>query len=186
MKLIVGLGNPGVEYEKTRHNAGFMAMDEIAKILHITYDQKKFKGVYTKARIKGEKVYLLKPQTYMNLSGECVQKMMDYFDIDPQDILVMYDDLDLATGQLRLRKKGSSGGQKGMKNIMQHIGSQELKRIRIGIDKDARIPTIDYVLGKVSKEDKAAFETGITNAAKAAIAFVHEDFEKVMQDYNGK
>ncbi|MDF9825735.1 PTH1 family peptidyl-tRNA hydrolase [Breznakia sp. PF5-3] len=186
MKLIVGLGNPGKQYEKTRHNAGFMVMDEIAKSLGVDIDQKKFKGLYAQTFIKGEKVILLKPQTYMNNSGESVRAVVDYFNIDIEDILVIYDDLDLPVGKLRLREQGSAGGQKGVKSILQHLGTQELRRIRVGIGKDPVIPTVDYVLGKVSKEDLGVFQTAIVDAAKAAIESVNEDFNLVMAKFNKK
>ena len=121
MKLIVGLGNPGRDYEKTRHNTGFMALDLIAKELNISVTSEKFKGLYGKGNVKGESVILLKPQTYMNLSGESVRAVMDFFKIDKKDLLVIYDDLDLPVGKIRLRAKGSAGGQNGVKNIIQQL-----------------------------------------------------------------
>jgi len=153
MKLIVGLGNPGKQYEKTRHNAGFMVMDKLADKLGVKIDQNKFKGLYTQTFIKGTKILLLKPQTFMNNSGASVQAIVDYFDIDIEDIIIIYDDLDLPVGKLRLREKGSAGGQNGVKSILRYMGTQELRRIRVGIGKDTHIPTVDYVLGKVNKED---------------------------------
>ncbi|MDQ0360856.1 aminoacyl-tRNA hydrolase [Breznakia pachnodae] len=186
MKLIVGLGNPGKHYEKTRHNAGFMVMDKIANKLGVSIDQNKFKGLYTQTFIKGTKTLLLKPQTFMNNSGESVQAIVDYFDIDIEDILIIYDDLDLPVGKLRLREKGSAGGQNGVKSIIRYIGTQELRRIRVGIGKDPRIPTVDYVLGKVIKEDLASFEEAIDTAADAAIESVNTEFDLVMAKFNKK
>lgn len=186
MKLIVGLGNPGKEYEKTRHNAGFMAIDEIASKLQVGIDQKKFKGLYSQVFIKGEKVLLLKPQTFMNNSGESVMAIKEYFNIHNEDILILYDDLDLPVGKIRLRMKGSSGGQKGVKSILHYLGSKEIKRIRIGIGKDVRIPVVDYVLGKVRKEDLDDFQTALEQAAQAAIESVYTEFSLVMSKFNKK
>lgn len=184
MKLIIGLGNPGREYEDTRHNAGFKALDLIAQELRINISNDKFKGLYAKTKVKNEDVILLKPQTFMNLSGESVRSIMDFFKIDQQDLLVIYDDLDLPVGKIRLRQKGSAGGQNGVKNIIQHLGSQDFNRIRIGIGKDERIPTVDYVLGKVRKEDLQDFEEALVDAKNAAIHFINHDFDVTMNTYN--
>lgn len=186
MKLIVGLGNPGREYEKTRHNSGFMVMDLIAQELRVDININKFKGLYAKTNVKGESVILLKPQTYMNLSGESVREIMDYFKIDKEDLLVIYDDLDLPVGKIRLRSKGSAGGQNGVKNIIQHLGSQEFNRIRVGIGKDTRIPVVDYVLGKVKKEELIDFEEALVDAKNAAIHSINNDFNQTMSEYNKK
>jgi len=186
MKLIVGLGNPGRDYEKTRHNTGFMALDLIAKELNISVTSEKFKGLYGKGNVKGESVILLKPQTYMNLSGESVRAVMDFFKIDKKDLLVIYDDLDLPVGKIRLRAKGSAGGQNGVKNIIQHLGNQEFNRIRVGIGKDSRIPTVDYVLGKTRKEDLVEYEDELIDAKNAAIYFINHDFDETMNRFNKK
>ncbi|NCC54189.1 MAG: aminoacyl-tRNA hydrolase [Erysipelotrichia bacterium] len=186
MKLIVGLGNPGKEYEKTRHNAGFMVMDKIAQELRVDINTSKFKGMYTKINVKKESVILLKPQTYMNLSGESVREIMDYFKIDINDLLVIYDDLDLPVGKIRLRSKGSAGGQNGVKNIIQHLGTQQFNRIRVGIGKDEKIPVVDYVLGKVRKEDLIDFEEALVDAKNAAIHSIDHDFNITMSEYNKK
>ena len=130
MKLIIGLGNPGKEYENTRHNTGFMVLDRLSEKLNIEMTQNKFKGLYGKSKYKGEDVILLKPQTYMNLSGESVRQVMDFFKINQEDILVIYDDLDMPVGKLRLRQSGSAGGHNGIKNIILHTGSQNFNRIR--------------------------------------------------------
>lgn len=186
MKLIVGLGNPGKEYEKTRHNAGFMVMDEIAKQLCISININKFKALIGQGIVGNEKVILMKPQTYMNLSGEAVQEIVSYYHIDIKDILIIYDDLDLPVGSIRLREKGSAGGQNGMKNIIQHLHTQEFARIRVGIGKDPRIPTVDYVLGKFLKEDQEALSHALTQAKEAAIYSIEHSFSKTMNEYNKK
>lgn len=186
MKLIIGLGNPGKEYEKTRHNAGFCVMDLIERELHASITTNKFNGLYAKLKYQGEDVILLKPQTYMNLSGESVRKVMDFFKIDVRDILVIYDDLDLPVGKIRLRQKGSAGGQNGVKNIIRHIGTQEFNRIRVGIGKDERIPVVDYVLGKVKKEELQDFEEALVDAKNAAIHSITHDFSETMNTFNKK
>lgn len=186
MKLIVGLGNPGKEYEKTRHNAGFMVIDEIAKHLNITIDSKKNKALIGQTRIGNESVLLMKPQTYMNLSGEAVRDIVSYYHIDTKDIIIIYDDLDLPVGSIRLRSKGSSGGQNGVKNIIQHLHTQEIPRIRIGIGKDSRIPTVDYVLGKFHKEDQENLRSALEKAALAAIHSIEHSFMDAMNVYNKK
>ncbi len=186
MKLIVGLGNPGKEYEKTRHNAGFMVIDEIAKHLNITVDTKKFKAVIGQTRIGSETVILMKPQTYMNLSGEAVREIVSYYHINVNDIVLIYDDLDLPVGSIRLRSKGSSGGQNGVKNIIQHLHTQEIPRIRVGIGKDSRISTVDYVLGKFRDEDQEFLHNAIENAKSAAIYSIEHSFSDTMSLYNKK
>ena len=186
MKLIVGLGNPGKEYENTRHNAGFMVMDELAKALNCTIDSKKFKALITTTKYKGETILLMKPQTYMNLSGEALGEAMRFYKIDAKDILVIYDDLDLAVGKIRLRQKGSAGGHNGVKNIIQHIHTQEFNRIRVGIDKDAKIPVINWVLSKFRKEEQDALNESIVNAAKAAIYHIDHSFVDTMSAFNKK
>ena len=186
MKLIVGLGNPGRDYENTRHNSGFKVMDLIAQELHVNINMDKFKGLYVKTTVQGESVVLLKPQTYMNLSGESVRAVMDFFKIEKKNLLVIYDDLDLPVGKIRLRQKGSAGGQNGIKNIIQHLGSQEFDRIRVGIGKDDHIPTVDYVLGKVRKEDLQEYEESLVDAKNAAIHAITHDFDVTMNQFNKK
>ena len=156
MKLIVGLGNPGREYEGTRHNCGFMVIDKLAEKLNVSVDQNKFKGLYVKFKYHGEDVILLKPQTYMNLSGESVSTLMQFFKIEIEDLLVIYDDLDMPVGKLRLRKTGSAGGHNGIKNIIAHLNSQDFKRIRVGIDRHKYMKVVDYVLSRFTKEETDA------------------------------
>lgn len=184
MKLIVGLGNPGKEYEETRHNCGFMVMDRLSEKLNESICQNKFKGLYTKFKYHGEDVILLKPQTYMNLSGDSVSAIMQFFKINQDDLLVIYDDLDMPVGKLRLRKNGSAGGHNGIKSIIAHLNSQEFKRIRVGIDRHKYMKVVDYVLSRFSKEENEAIDQGIENAANAVIDFLDHDFDYVMNRYN--
>ena len=155
MKCIIGLGNIGKEYENTRHNSGFIVLDEIAKKYNITLDKKKKKCTYGEGVIDGIKVSFVKPTTYMNLSGEAVVEMLNWYKITPQDILVIYDDVDLKLGTVRYREKGSAGTHNGMRNIIANIKTEEFVRLRIGIENrgDAPIPLMDYVLQKFSKEE---------------------------------
>lgn len=186
MKLIVGLGNPGKEYENTRHNIGFKVLDEIAKELNVECNQKKFSALIVQVTVQGEKVILMKPQTFMNCSGEAVIKAMNFYQIPVEDLIVIHDDLDLPVGKLRIRKSGSSGGQKGMKNIMDHVHSQDITRLRLGIDKSPIIPVVDYVLGKFSKDESELVQKCIVRAKEAAIALVHHELGDVMTRYNIK
>ena len=180
MKMIVGLGNPGKQYERTRHNSGFMAIDRVAEKLNLNINKKEFAALTA----KNNQVILVKPQTYMNNSGEAVSQIMKYYHIDINDLLIIYDDLDLKYGQLRLRLKGSSGGHNGIKSIINYIHSENFKRIRIGIEKNPLIETADYVLGKVEKDKQQLFDDSIEKASQAAIEFITDEFEKIMNKYN--
>lgn len=184
MKLIVGLGNPGKEYERTRHNCGFMVVDELANKLNTEINQNKFKGLYTKVKYHGEDVILLKPQTYMNLSGESVIAAMNFFKLDKEDIIVIYDDLDMPVGKLRLRKTGSAGGHNGIKNIIAHLSSQDFKRIRVGIDRHKYMKVVDYVLSRFAKEETEAINQGIDKASDAVLDYLDHDFDYIMNRYN--
>jgi PTH1 family peptidyl-tRNA hydrolase len=186
MKLIVGLGNPGKEYNNTRHNMGFYFLDNYAKSKNVEISTKKFNGLLTEFVDKNEKVILLKPQTYMNLSGESVRKVMDFYKININDILVISDDLDLPIGNFRLKYKGSCGGHNGLRNIEQHIGSQEYKRLKIGISKDKEMDTKDYVLGKLSRKDKKTLEDMVPTINSILDDFIDTDFEVLMSRYNHK
>lgn len=186
MKLIVGLGNPGKEYEQTRHNAGFRVLDAIAEELHVEINQKKFKALIATLRVGGEQVMLMKPQTYMNNSGEAIIEAMKFYHIDTSDILVIYDDLDLPVGKIRLREKGSAGGQNGMKNIIAHVHTQDFYRIRVGIGKDPIIPIIDWVLGKMRKEDMEKHMESVAQARDAAIYSITHPFPETMNRFNKK
>lgn len=186
MKLIVGLGNPGKEYEKTRHNIGFMIIDHLAEKLNVKLSNNKFNGIYYQGHINNEKVILLKPQTYMNLSGECVIQFVNYFNIEDEDILVVYDDMDLELGKIRLKTKGSSGGQNGMKNIMEHLHTQTISRLKFGIGLKKMIPAKDYVLGHFSKEDSVILKDKIDIATNACLDFLELEMTEIMNKYNAK
>jgi len=186
MKIIVGLGNPGKQYEATRHNIGFHVIDELSKRLDIPLTQSKFNGMYGIGHVGTEKVMLLKPLTYMNLSGECIVPMMDYYEVNDDEIVVIYDDLDLQVGKLRLRQKGSAGGHNGIKSIIQHLGSQEFNRIRIGVDRPKngmKVP--DYVLSNFSEDEKIEMIHAVKNSANACEDWVTKKFLDVMNTYNG-
>ncbi len=185
MKMIVGLGNPGREYAFTRHNIGFEVVDALAEAFSIPLTKTKFQGVFGKGTIDGEEVLLLKPLTYMNLSGESVSPLLQYFKIDPEDLMVVYDDLDLPTGKLRLRMKGSAGGHNGIKSILYHLQTEEFKRLRIGIGRpEGRQPVVDYVLKKFSKEQELEVQEAIDTAIKACKSWMKQPFEQVMNQYN--
>lgn len=181
MKIIVGLGNPGKEYEKTRHNAGFMVVDALAKDLDIAVTQKKFKALIGEGFHKGQKVILVKPQTYMNLSGDSVVAIMKYYDVFDEDLLVISDDMDLEIGMIRIRDKGSSGGQKGIKSIIERLETSEFSRLRVGIGKNPQIKVVDYVLGKMDAD------VAIDTAAQCTLDFIEGiDHLELMNRYNKK
>src|SRR5574344_1970355 len=180
MKLIVGLGNYGKEYDNTRHNMGFRYIDAFAQAHNTKIDKAKMDGLYTKINIDNEDVILLKPQKYMNLSGEVVREYVNYFKIDVKDILIISDDLDLPVGTMKLKYKGSSGGHNGLKNIEQNLGTSEYKRLKIGISNNKDIDTKDYVLGKFSKEDKEVLNNEIKLSKQILDDFLTLDFDKVM------
>ncbi len=186
MKLIVGLGNPGKEYENTRHNSGFCVMDELAKECQVQIEQKKFKSLIATTRIHGEQVMLMKPQTYMNNSGEAVIEAVKFYHIDLEDILVIYDDMDMPIGKIRLREKGSAGGQNGVKSIIAHLHTQDFKRIRVGIGKDSRVPVVDWVLGKIRKEELEDYHQAVCMAKDAAIYSISHSFVDTMSRFNKK
>lgn len=187
MFIIAGLGNPGKEYENTRHNAGFMVMDALSDKLGADISEKKHKALCGKAVIGGEKVILMKPQTYMNSSGEALRAAADYFKVDPENVLVIYDDISLAPGQLRVRAKGSAGGHNGIKSIIAHLGTQEFPRVRVGVgEKPPRMDLADYVLGHFSQEEKKIMESAVKEAAEAVIEAVTEGIEHAMNDHNRK
>ena len=188
MKLIAGLGNPGKNYENTFHNLGFMAVDAVADILCTEFNKEKCRAMVAETRINNEKVILAKPLTFMNLSGESIRLLMDFYKIPLSDFLVIYDDYDLKKGVLRIRESGSAGTHNGMRNIISQLGSGEFARIRIGFNPGAecRIPLIDYVLSSVKDEDKKIMYSAITRAANAASEFARGvKIQDVMQKYNG-
>lgn len=186
IKLVVGLGNPGKEYENTRHNMGFMVLDEIAKEYGITKWKSRNGALYFDTYIDMSRVIFLKPQKYINLSGDVLIEFVRFFDINIEDIIVISDDLDLPLGSIKLKLKGSSGGHNGLKNIEANLKTNEYKRIKIGISNDKTIDTKDYVLGKLSKEEKKALSDVILKAKEATILSINTPFEEVMSKYNTK
>lgn len=185
MKLIVGLGNPGKDYKNTRHNTGFMFVDELARVNSATFKlDTKLKCEITSIMINQEKVIIMKPQTFMNLSGTSVRLVCNYYNINSDDILVIHDDLDLEVGKLRLRSHGSSGGHKGLQNIIDELKTENIKRMKIGISKvDSRF-TIDYVLGTFSKEDAITLDILISKIDNIVRDFCSLTFENLMSRYN--
>lgn len=186
MKMIVGLGNPGKEYEGTRHNIGFMAIDKIAQENHVAFNLKKGNGIYTIFEKYNEKILLLKPQTYMNLSGEAVNTFMQYYKIETSNILIISDDLDMPVGKIKLKYKGSSGGHNGLKNIEAHLRTQEYKRLKIGISNDKSRDTKNYVLGKFSLEEREKINSVLNTVTGIFDDFCTNSFENVMNKYNKK
>ena len=186
MFIIAGLGNPDRQYEGTRHNAGFDVIDRIAEKYNIAVDTKKHRACIGKGIIGGQKVILAKPQTYMNLSGESIRSLVDYYKIDEENELrVVYDDISLAPGQLRIRAKGSAGGHNGIKSIIAHLGTQEFPRGKVGIgEKPPRMDLADYVLGHFSSGEKKIMEEAAKEAADAICEIVNVGIEQAMNDHN--
>ena len=185
--LIVGLGNPGKEYALTRHNCGWMAIDKIAEKLSCKIDKGKFQGLYGQTNYCGNKVFLLKPQTFMNLSGQSVVQMSAYYQIPPERILVIYDDISLVPGRLRIRAEGSAGGHNGIKSIISSIGSDAFPRVKIGVGgkphQDADLK--DWVLSGFSADEKKALEFALNNAADAALLLIEKGHYEAANRYNG-
>lgn len=188
MKMIVGLGNPGKQYELTRHNVGFLCLDKLQERYNLMFKfESSFNAMVATANIGGEKCVFVKPQTYMNLSGEAVGKILKYYKVEIQDMLVIYDDMDLPFGSLRLREKGSAGGHNGIKNIIAHLSTQEFKRIRVGISGHANIEAKDYVLGRFSKEEQASLAIVEERVSYAVEDFIGgKPFVIIMGNYNGE
>ena len=184
MKLVVGLGNPGKEYENTRHNVGFNIIDLYLDKKGLSLDKDKFNGKYTKTIINEEEVIFLEPQTYMNLSGECIKKIIDYFKIDISDILIIQDDLDMKLGKIKLKENSSSGGHNGIKNIEDMLKTNDIKRLKVGISKNKLIDTKDYVLGKFSKEDKEILNETYKTCLDIIDDFFIMNFDLLMGKYN--
>lgn len=188
MYIIAGLGNPTKKYEHTRHNIGFDVIDHLAQQYNISMNTKKFKGICGTGAIEGSKVLLLKPLTFMNLSGNSVGEAVEFYKADPaRELIVIYDDIDLEPGNLRIRKKGSAGGHNGMKDIIARLGTQEFPRIRVGVG--AKIDgqdLVNHVLGRFSAEDRKMVETAVGNAADAVRLIVQEQTDAAMNQYNKK
>ena len=185
MYLIVGLGNPEKEYSNTRHNMGFNVINKIAKDCDIKISQSKFNGLYTVEHINGEKVILLKPQTYMNSSGECVIEFKNFYKIPSENIIVVYDDIDLEPGTIRIRKKGGPGTHNGMKSVVHFLQTEDFTRIRVGIGEPEH-NVVDYVLGKPKKEDQEKIDEAISNAVEAILFYLKNDFLKASSIFNSK
>lgn len=187
MYIIVGLGNPEAKYDKTRHNIGFDTVDYIADKYNIALDFAKHKAMCGKGFIEGEKVILAKPLTYMNLSGESVRQLVDYYKIEEDELIVIYDDIDLDVGHIRLRRKGSAGGHNGIKNIIAHLGTEEFNRIKIGVGaKPKGWDLVDHVLGRFSDEERVEVEKSIAKAADACTTIITKDITYAMNEYNKK
>ncbi len=182
--LIVGLGNPGSDYARTRHNIGFMTIERLLAKLGVSLSLKKFNGMYTKAQYNGREVYLLEPLTYMNLSGSAVRDLAGYFRIPTSNIIVIFDDMDLALGQLRIRMKGSAGSHNGMKSVITCLGTEDFTRIRVGIGNHGIVDAKDYVLGKFTGEEMEALGPSLDRAAEAALEIIDSGVEKTMSKFN--
>ena len=185
--LIVGLGNPGREYEKTRHNAGFRALDILADKLGCKVDKAKFQGMYGQVTYKGRKLLLLKPLTYMNLSGRSVLQLSAFFHVPPQNIIVLFDDISLEPGRLRIRKDGSAGGHNGIKSIIAELGSQDFPRVKIGVGAKPHpdFDLADWVLSAFSAQEEKALQPALERAADAALAIVELGIPEASNRYGG-
>ena len=186
MKLIVGLGNPGKEYENTRHNIGYITLEKCSKKYNFEFNKNKFTGSYGETIINDEKYLFLLPEKYMNLSGEVVRDYVNYFKIDIDDILIISDDLDMETGKVKLKPNGSSGGHNGLKNIELHLGTSNYKRLKIGIANNKYMDTKDYVLGRFSKEEMELIDQATDKAVDAIKEFSMISYDRLMSKYNSK
>ena len=185
MQIVVGLGNPGIEYEKTRHNAGFQALDALAALLSIRVVKRGYGGLYGEGVRNGGRVLLAKPQTYMNLSGDCVQRLMHFYKCSPSQLIILYDDVDLPLGSLRIRANGSAGTHNGMRSVLACVGSDEVPRIRIGVGAQSELLR-DYVLKKPSKAEQDILEQSFMDAAQAAALLLDGKMEQAQAQYNKK
>jgi PTH1 family peptidyl-tRNA hydrolase len=185
MFVLVGLGNFGREYERTRHNAGFEAIDYLAALYRIPMTREKFRSILGEGMIQGEKVLLVKPQTYMNNSGEAVRAIMDFYKLEPNKLVVVFDDIDLEPGAIRIRTRGSAGTHNGMRSILYHLGTEEFPRIRIGIGKpDPRFDLADYVLGRLDQSEQKAMNEAVEKVAEAVGVLLVSGIETAMGKFN--
>lgn len=185
MKCIIGLGNPGRKYKDTRHNIGFIAIDELLERNNWKLDENKFNADYTVEHIQGEKILLVQPQTYMNLSGNAVKQLVDYYNIKLEDILVIYDDLDLPPGKIRLRQKGGHGGHNGIRSMIDQLGTKNFNRLRLGIGRpQGSMAVVDYVLGRFAKDQEEETKLSILLAADACELWLSKPFVEVMNEFN--
>lgn len=183
MYLIAGLGNPGKQYEKTRHNVGFMAIDQIAEALSISVNRLGHKAIYGEGFVKGEKVILVKPQTFMNLSGESIRSFADFYRIPAENVIVIYDDMALPVGKIRIRERGSAGGHNGMRSIISHMGTQEFPRIRVGIGEPPH-SGVDFVLSGFSKEERVDIDDAVSKMDKIIRDILEHDVPYAMNIFN--
>ncbi len=183
MYLIVGLGNPEEDYSNTRHNMGFDTINKISKEYNIEINKKKFKGIYGTGIIENEKTILLKPQTYMNLSGESIKEIVEFYKIEKDKIIVIYDDMDIDLGKIKIRKKGNAGSHNGMKSVIQNIGT-EFPRIRIGIGKPQDRDFIKYVIGAIPEEEKKILDKATTLAKEATVEIIKSGVDNAMNKFN--
>lgn len=181
----MGLGNPGKKYEKTLHNAGFLAIDAVARKYNVGIDKEMFQGLYAKTRILGEDVLFVKPQTFMNLSGECVGQFCRYFKVEASDVFVLYDDMEIRYGQLRIRKNGSSGGHNGIKSLIQHLGTQEFPRLKIGVGRPSgEKSVISHVLAQFTQKQEIVLSTILEATIGVTEHFIEDDLRTAMNLYN--
>lgn len=186
MKIIAGLGNPGKEYENTKHNVGFLTIDILAEKYDIKVNKIKFKGLIGEGMIGTEKVILVKPQTYMNLSGQCIREIVAFYKLDMEDLVVIYDDIDLPMGNLRIRKKGSAGTHNGMRSIIYDLQDDGFPRVRVGIGGERKGDLAKYVISGFSGDDRKLIEEAIVKAADAVTCLVEDGIDRAMVDYNTK
>lgn len=185
MYLIVGLGNPEEDYSKTRHNMGFNAVNKIATQYGIEISKKKFDGLYGEGIIENQKVILLKPQTYMNLSGKSIAQVVNFYKIPLENICVIYDDMDVMPGQIKIRKKGGAGSHNGMKSVIEELQNEDFARIRVGIGKpEFKDDMINYVIGAISEEEQKNLDEGVTKAKEAMIEILKNGIDKAMNEFN--
>ena len=187
MYIIPGLGNPTSKYEHTRHNVGFEVIDRLAEEYHISVDTKKHRALLGKGVIEGQRVILMKPQTFMNLSGESIREVLEYYKTEPDQLIVIYDDISLPPGQIRIRAKGSAGGHNGVKNIILQLATQEFPRVKVGIgEKPPRMDLADYVLSRFDREDREAVDRAEQEAVQAVVKMLEGNLEAAMNAFNGK
>ncbi len=184
MYVIAGLGNPGKKYEKTRHNIGFITIDQLAEKHNINVDKLKFKALVGEGRISDQKIVLIKPQTFMNLSGESIQEVMNFYKLPPENLIVIYDDIDIELGTLRIRKSGSAGTHNGMRSIVQHLNSQGFPRIRIGMGGPQKGNLVDFVIGGFTKDEEKVLYDTVSTAIKAIECIVESGTDLAMNKYN--
>lgn len=185
MFLIVGLGNPEKDYADTRHNMGFNVINKISEKYQIDVNRSNFKGLFGTGNINGQKVALLKPQTFMNLSGESVKEAIDFYKLDLKEVLVIYDDIDVEPGKIRIKRSGSAGTHNGMKSVIQFVNNENFARLRVGIGKPAyKTDLIEYVIGHINSEDKELLEEGVNLAVEAIDIILKEDIDSAMNKFN--